>query len=724
MFDADRPITSMAQDRLNRAEFSRYLARCLLDHNDPESLVVGLYGGWGVGKTSIINMAIEELTFASSNLPDEEKPILLNFSPWSYSGQQPLVYSFFRRLSATLRHEDHLQNKDRIVHLLELYVSFFTQKPIPHAYREHEKRWWKRWFKQGNLDHYGWESGRDLTVVKAELNELLKLQKRKIIIFIDNISRVKPDEIKSIFQIVKSMGDYSNTTYLLAFDKVQVIHAINHIDGEGGEALVEKVVQLPFEVPNIAPQDLEGIFADRLKPILALVPEGAWETESWASLYYGSLKYFFTHCRDISRYVNSLNFGYARLKDVVNPVDYFALTALEVFAPSVYQGVRNNKDLFTDLMSHVYTQTVEECRNERVRSDEIISRSERIDQGPVRELLIHLFPRLLRLYHPEQIYYHTDAVARQQKRICSPDLFDAYFRLSMPSGLIPQTEFETILKMASDPAQFDQALARLNQDNRILQFLNQCDDATLRKIPFEQSQAIINALLDNGDLFPAGIGGLLSLDTPTHIHRIIQSILHQYDNAEIRVTFLHNAITQATKSLAILIHEVSAETHEHLIENTINMPFHVRELTDKQLDQLQDDCVTQIKQWAGSGRLSTHPKLMMILNAWLAWGDPDECRNYVVNLTQTDKGLVLFLQAALESAITQAITRYEKSEDWTNYLNDISAFIDTGLLKAHSTIIFENGYFDKLTEREQLAIIIYLDLMKSSALKELPKTTD
>jgi predicted KAP-like P-loop ATPase len=722
VFDADRPITAITQDKLNRSEFARYLARCLLDHNNPESLVVGLYGGWGVGKTSIINMMVEELKFASTNLPDEEKPILLNFSPWSYSGQQPLVYSFFRRLSATLRNETNLENKERIVHLLELYVSFFTQKPIPKVYRERE-HWWKKWLPRHH-DHYGWESGRDLTLVKAELNELLKNQKRKIIVIIDNISRITPDEIKHIFQIVKSMGDYSNTTYLLAFDKIQVINAINHVDGEGGEALIEKVVQLPFEVPSIAPQDLEGIFSDRLKPILTLVPEDAWQPEAWASLYYSSLKFFFNHCRDISRYVNALNFGYTRLKDVVNPVDFFALTALEVFAPQVYQGVRNNKDLFTDLMNHVYLQTSDDCRNERIRCDEIIARSDRIEREPVRELLIHLFPRLLRIYHPEQAYYHTEALARQQKRICSPDLFDVYFRLSMPSGFIPHTEFETILKLASNPEAFDQALARLNQDNRILQFLNQCDDSTLRKIPFEQSQAIINALLDNGDLFPPGIGGLLSLDTTTHIHRIVQALLHQFDNSEIRVAMLQKAIKQANKSLAILIHEVSAETHEHMIENTINMPFHIRDLTDEQLNHLQKDCVLQIKHWASSNRLSTHPKLMTILKTWLTWGDPDECRNFVVDMTSTDKGLVLFLQAALETAITQTITRYEKNASWLNYLNDINQFISTDLLKAHATLVFENGYFEKLSEREQLAIIIYLDLMKSNAVKELPKTTD
>lgn len=721
MFDADRPITSVLHDKLNRGEFAKYLARCLLDHTDPESIVVGLYGGWGVGKTSIINLMLEELRFASSNLEDEKKPIILNFSPWSYSGQNQLIYSFFRRLSATLRDEPNFKDKEKIIHLLELYISFFTHQPIPKVYRKKEKRGLLAWFKKdSSKESYGWESGRDLTLVKAELNELLKNQGRKIIIIIDNISRLKPDEIKMIFQIVKSMGDYYNTTYLLSFDKTQVIDAINHLDGSGGEAFIEKVVQLPFEVPAIAQQDLEGIFADRLKPILDLVPQDAWQTEAWAIVYYTSLKHFFNHCRDISRYVNSLHFGYSRLKEVVNPVDFFALTALEVFTPSVYEGIRANKDLFTDLLENVYQPSATLLDNEKERCEEIIKREKHIHQENLRELLIFLFPRLNKIYHPEQFYHHSEHHARQLKRICSPDLFEIYFRLSMPSGYIPHAEFETLLKLTQNPQAFDQALARLNQDGRILQFLNQCDEPTLNKIPFENTQALINALLDNGDLFPPGVGGLLSLDTASHIHRIIHTLLHHFDNGEIRTAFLHNSITSATKSLASLIHEINAQTHDHLIEDNISMPIYIRDLNDQQLQGLQKDCVAQIEAWAASGRLESHPKLMSILRAWREWGDETHCRSFVKSMTDSDKGLVLFLQAMLDRAITQTMTRYEKLPEWENYLNDINQYIPAKSLEEHAIQVFENGYFDKLREREQLSVLIFLDLLKSDKVKTTP----
>src|SRR5207249_8648246 len=102
-----------------------------------------------------------------------------------------------------------------------------------------KRSFWDKLTFRHREEVFAWESGRDLTAVKAELNELLRQQKHKIIIIIDNISRLYDYEIKQIFQIVKSMGDYANTAYLLAFDKDQVIRALNKIDGGNGEKFIE-----------------------------------------------------------------------------------------------------------------------------------------------------------------------------------------------------------------------------------------------------------------------------------------------------------------------------------------------------------------------------------------------------------------------------------------------------------------------------------------------------
>ncbi len=262
-------------------------------------------------------------------------------------------------------------------------------------------------------------------------------------------------------------------------------------------------MQLPFDIPAISAQDLEPTFIDRLKHVMAQIPADAWNTEYWADLYYGSLKHFFRNCRDITRYVNTLNFSYGRLRELVNPVDYCALTAIEIFMPNLYTGIRDNKDLFTDLMDHVYLQNKTEKHEEKSRIDEIIEREDEYPRDIVLNLIVRLFPRLRHLYEANLTIYHSPAAARAAKRICSPDVFDIYFRLSLQSNSIHEREFETILSLAKNSLEFDHALTRLNQDDRMLRFLSLFDAKTIAKIPKENIPAIVDALIDDGDLFPA-----------------------------------------------------------------------------------------------------------------------------------------------------------------------------------------------------------------------------
>jgi len=721
VFDADRPILHSTQDRLNRAVFAKYLARCMLDHQDPDSLVVGLYGTWGVGKTSLINLVLEELTTAAGNSLEAEKPIILNFSPWSYSGQNQLIYSFFRRLSSALRSVDYLENSTRIIYLLELYVSFFTQKPIPSSLRL-PRSLWKRLTHQGHEDSYAWEAGRDLTQVKAELNEILRNQKHKIIIMIDNISRLHDLEVKQIFQIVKSIGDYANTAYLLAFDKEQVVNAINNVDGHGGEAFVEKLVQLPFDVPPILPQDLEKIFADRLQDVMNTVPEDRWNVEYWSDIYYGSLKYFFHNCRDITRYANILSFSYPRLRDVVNPVDFFALTAIEVFAPNLYFAIRENKDLFTDLLDTVYAPTSEQLARYKLRCKEIISRESHLSHELLLDLLMQLFPRIRRIYQPDASFFHPEKTARKWRRLCSPDMFDLYFRLSMQAGEIPASEFNTILASAADATRFDHILIRLNQDGRIIQFLDRLDSNVIDTIPLEHIQAIVSGLLDNADLFPQGTPNALSLDTSMRISRIIQHLLRRLKTTDERFMILQTAIAHANKSLYIIVHELQQQDKEHIEESDAFLPREFRHLNTEQLESLHQLAVSRIALWAGNGSLVDHPKLLPILLAWKMWSRNDDCQRFIQQMVIADRGLLALLMAALATPIEHAMQSYEMNSDWEKSLNNITIFIPVIDLEAHAKLLFEDAYFEKLREKEQLSLMIFLDLIKAETQKVVPST--
>lgn len=719
MFDADRPIRTSDQDRLGRSVFCKYLARCMLDHQNPDSLVIGLYGGWGSGKTSIINLTLQELRFASSNMFDQEKPIILNFSPWSYSGQNELIFSFFRRLSSEMHSAEYFENAEKIIYLLELYISFFSHQFIPKAFRP--KHSWLKLDKT-TKDRIGWESGRDLTRVKEELNELLRAQKHKIIIFIDNIARLQDFEIDQIFQIVKSIGDFNNTVYVLSMDKEYVIKAIDKLHKDQGTEYLEKLVQLPFEIPLISKQDLEIILLDKLHKVMHIVPLDSWDKDYWADIYYSTLRYFFSSSRDITRYINTLSFSYMHVKEVVNPVDFFAITAIEVFEPNVFEGIRDNKDLFVDMAEQVVHFDAEKLSEDKSRVDEILSRANTIPREKLLQLLVRLFPHLRRIFQSSTPFYHSEALARKNRRICTYDLFEVYFRLSLSKGDISPSELHAILAMSHDEQGFELTLLRLNQDDRIPKLLDVLDGLGVNEILTKNIPNVVDALMESADLFPQDESTALSFNIPMRIHRIFHQLLRRIDSNEKRFEIFYAAIQKATKSLYIIVHELMEQGRQHNENEDTFVPIEERDFSIEQLFSLRKLAVEKIRAWADNDRLVEHPKLIPILYAWKAWGDPEECKRYVARMIETDRGIVSFLGAALKVPVKEAITKEETNPAWKKYLQNIDDFIPLNALIPHAEELFKDNYFEKLKETEQLSLLIFLDFVKPNSRKLFPKT--
>ena len=124
MFITDQPIRSLEEDILGRGDFSRSLARAILRHKQQESFVIGLYGGWGFGKTSIINMALEHIDFVSKNV-NKINPIIIKFSPWNFSEQNQLIFQFFKQLAYIFKQIDYSPELNEAGECMKEIASIF-----------------------------------------------------------------------------------------------------------------------------------------------------------------------------------------------------------------------------------------------------------------------------------------------------------------------------------------------------------------------------------------------------------------------------------------------------------------------------------------------------------------------------------------------------------------------------------------------------------------------
>ena len=702
MFRADQPINTHKEDLLGRHSFAKALAKAILSYEQDDSISVGLFGEWGSGKTSIINMTMEEIkSISAPNIP-----FILKFNPWNFSDQNQLIHQFFNELSIVLSRDDAAGRHAKIGRAIQKYARFFEPLsfvPSLSFIGETAKA-----VKGAGLaaETAGEMEAKNLSAVKSELTGLLKKLDTKLIIVIDDIDRLNNTEIRQIFQLVKSLADFPNTIYLLSFDKDVVINALKKVQEGSGRDYLEKVVQVPFEIPQISKGEVENFLFKQLDELIQDIPEGMWDQVYWGNIYHSGLKHLFHNIRDVNRYLNTLSFGFSLVKNEVNPIDFMAITAVQVFIPNLYKNIKNNKDLFTGIKDS-YRESEEIRKDKQSRIESILNQVDALPQDVLIDFLKRLFPRL------ENVGYDYSFLEswRKQGRICSPDIFDTYFKLFIPKDEISLREIERILSTGNDSESFSSELLKLNQDNKIIRFLERMEDYTREDIPEENIVPIINALMDVGDLFPDGSRGFFTTDTPMRILRLFYQLSNRYQEHEKRFKVFTDAINNAKRSLYTIGKEVGVQCQQHgkYGFKEKSEPPENTTVNSEQLDELVKLALKKIEEWAESGKLAEHGHLLSILFIWHGWTDLEHVRNYVQSLIKSDKGLIEFIKHFLADVRSHGMTDYVESVTWRINLESVETFVELDEVDKRLRQIQSAPQYNDLREKEKLAIKTFID---------------
>ena len=481
-------------------------------------------------------------------------------------------------------------------------------------------------------------------------------------------------------------------------------------EGSGIEYL-EKVVQIPFEIPLISKQEVEHLLFSQLDKLIKGMPENKWDQTYWGNIYHSGLKYFFRNIRDVTRYINSLRFSFDMVKGEVNAIDFLAITGIQVFIPEVYYGIRDNKDIFSGTFDSAHGRNDTTKEQAKKRCDEIINRVNKPTQEILKDFLKRLFPKLESFYGNINYGYDWLDNWRRDCRICSPDIFDIFFRLSLPKGEISQKEIETILSLGNNPDSFAEALLKLNEDGRIIRFLERLEDYTRSDIPEENIEPIITVLMDIGDLFPEGDSGFFGTDTPMRILRLCYQLTHRFDSYEKRFNIFKHAIKKATRSLYTIVHEIGVQDQGHAKYGSKETPQPKDEMTvnKEQLEKLEKFACGKIEGWAKDGRLKKHKHLPSILFRWREWGQRNEINNFVNNMIKTDDGLIDFIASFLSKSTIHGLSDYTAKIDWRINIKNVEEFVDLKEVESRIRKILSSSDFKELDERKKLAIKTFLD---------------
>lgn len=547
-FLADKPISEEKDDKFQRYKFSKRITETILNRTSSDSIVIGLYGAWGEGKTSVLNFIRKQLK------PHHPDVIHFTFNPWRFTDEAALLTSFFNTLAS------------------EIKKSLFTETyPPTTEYAKEKTNWWTK--KKGPLktntetigqiiQEYGKVvsifgageaaeaigkaiSNVDVEKLKERIEKLLADNKKRIVIFIDDIDRLEKEEIHAIFRLVKLTGDFAFTTYLLSFDENMVSSAIGERFGTGdqkaGMNFLEKIIQIPIKLPLAQKPALKNycfqLVEQSLNASQVILTEE--EGQEFVRKFTSNFLIRLTTPRLAVRYGNSLSFSLPLLKGEVNYIDLLLIEAVRVFYPELYDFVRTQPAYFIGAyVPDVYSHQPDNAKVEKFKKlfDEKTSSYSPDEIADAKGALHDLFPNLDKVWGRGWNWGSGTPESRyNQKRISTTQYFNRYFSYTVIEGDISDVSFESLLENIGHGNYLD----KIEPTKKLIE--SATPDNFIEKIRFKEktfdsptSIAIVKVFSQLGSCFPERANTFYSWLTPNSQAAIFlaQLIRNQIEEAE------------------------------------------------------------------------------------------------------------------------------------------------------------------------------------------------
>ncbi len=177
------------------------------------------------------------------------------------------------------------------------------------------------------------------------------------------------------------------------------------------------------------------------------------------------------------------------------------IEALRVFAPVAFETISSNPEQFIET---VLTQARGRAQDQEKAFHQGWVERLSTNKEPTERLVKLLFPGISSKRDGSR---HVDGRAaewRRELRVCSPDIFPVYFRLSIPEGEVSAALVRAAIADAGDPAAFGKRLMELAKGKRpdghtkATSLLSRLLDHEA-DIPDDTAPVVLHALLDIGD---------------------------------------------------------------------------------------------------------------------------------------------------------------------------------------------------------------------------------
>lgn len=234
-------------------KYSTVLANVIQSSNP--RFAIGIFGGWGTGKTTLMQMI-------KAHLDSKEDILTVWFNAWRYEREQYLATIPLLR-TIRLRIEGR-NNFASLKSALEAAMAGLVSAtkvglgPYDIDLGKLVNGAKKYGLIGANVETVYYDAVGYLNA--ALLNLRKKNEKLRLVIFIDDLDRCSQDRALEVMESVKAFLDVEGMIYVIGMNENTINAAIKQRYGENsyvtGSDYLKKIIQLPFYIPNWSESDL------------------------------------------------------------------------------------------------------------------------------------------------------------------------------------------------------------------------------------------------------------------------------------------------------------------------------------------------------------------------------------------------------------------------------------------------------------------------------------
>lgn len=604
----DAPIKASDEDKLRRVPFAKRIAAILSEPVSTDGRVFAIRGPWGNGKTSLKNLVIGELAAAHDTG-------FLDFNPWQWGDADSIAKALFKQIADKLGGKFSSAAAKR-AKALRQYGALLTGAAEPLKSSKISAQALSNILTAGavvtlagaiglalpsaallagvigvvaiflplagklllNLGQDPWS--KPLDEVRIDLEERLRVLEQPLIIFVDDIDRLEPDQIRILVRQVKVNANLPNLTFVLLFQPSVVEAALDPISNAQGREFLEKIVQASFDLPAVAQSTVHRIFTEELGELAAAYasPENGFDQVRWGNALIGCIQPYIRNLRDARRLCSSIAIHLPLHAESgtfeVNIIDVLVLETMRVFEPEFHRALFEQRDLV--LQSARFSTDGQDAAN-RQRAEALVDVVSATQQDTAKEIIRLLFPPVGWAFgashYGHEWYSHWIA----EKRVCTERFFPRYFELQTPNGEISESEFQQFIAAAGDQKSLAARIEDLKSRDLLGSLAGRLDEAST-KLPVELARTLLPAMFRVAEHF-AGQQALDPFSSPwVSAWRATSWYLDRVPKAERGQALLDALVETGCLSIAaILIHLKNPAEHQDESPRTVLLDLTVIE---------------------------------------------------------------------------------------------------------------------------------------------------